>query len=388
MVSWARFACPYGWIEGAGQCYKLYTAAPGIKSATEVCARQNASLVNVHTWEQSDFLSKLLTSYPDIHEWHIGGRLRNGHWHWYTTAETHWPQGKRGKKKSRASTWRFLFKQTPVTENKWFPGWSSYDHMNAEPQEFKKRCMVLSNQFKAPGKGPQYTDYFYWKADWCTKKEGLNFVCQKEMNKEESKNDKQCKWGEFRCTNGQCIKGYHKCDLERHCDDNSDELDCPRSLQLVNGQVPYEGRVQMMMTGTDVFGSVCGTNFGDKEAQVICRALGFELGGEALKQGSYGYDRGLVWMDSLACNGHEKTLDECPYRDFESHTCDHSKDAAVRCFVPPDDIIVLEPVHLVGGPDGSMGKLVMEMYGENHRFCSDSLGETEANVICKELGYS
>ena len=47
----------------------------------------------------------------------------------------------------------------------------------------------------------------------------------------------------------------------------------------------------------------------------------------------------------------------------------------------------LNTVKLTGGPDKSMGKLLVEMYGENHRFCSDNLGEAEVNVICKELGY-
>ena len=67
------------------------------------------------------------------------------------------------------------------------------------------------------------------------------------------------------------------------------------------------------------------------------------MGGEALAPGSFGYEPGMMWMDRVACNGHEKTLDECPYRDHESHTCDHSMDAAVRCFVPPDEVVALKP---------------------------------------------
>lgn len=327
-----------------------------------------------------------------------------------------------------------MYKQSPVTENKWFPGWTSYDFMNAEPQHIKKRCMVLSNRFEAPGQSMAQTDYFYWKADWCMKKEGFNFVCQKGMKEAVGLFEDDCKWGEFRCNSGQCIKGYNKCDMKVHCDDYSDELDCPRMVQLVNSKVPYEGRIQMMLTSSDITGSVCGVNFDNKDAQVVCRALGFELGGIALKPGSFGYDDGMIWMDRVSCNGHEMSLDECPYRDHESHKCDHSKDASVRCYVPPDDIVALKPdcsdgsggvdcsckkdefqckdetcipraakcdgenhcadgsdedgcTQLVGGPDGSMGKLVVEMYGENHRFCSDSLGNEEASIICKELGY-
>ncbi|KAK3799568.1 hypothetical protein RRG08_009394 [Elysia crispata] len=426
--------CPYGWIEGAGQCYKLYSAARSIRPAMEVCARQGASLANVQSWEESDFLSKLLSSYPDIHEWHLGGRLKSKRWYWFTTTTTQWlPKTSEGI--PGVSTPRFLYQRTLVgqTENKWFPGWSSYDFINAEPKGFKRRCVVLSNRFEYPGKGLQQTDYFYWKTDWCSKKEGFSYICQKKARKEIPKIEDECKWGEFRCDSGRCINGYLKCDLKPHCDDLSDELDCPRTLELVNSPVPYEGRIQMLMAGSDITGSVCGDQFDNRDAKVVCRALGFHMGGEALAPGSFGYDPGMMWMDRVACNGHEKTLDECPYRDHESHTCDHSMDAAVRCFVPPDEVVALKPkcadggyncyckedefqcqdqtcipraakcdgdphcpdgsdedgcMKLTGGPDKSMGKLLVEMYGENHRFCSDNLGEAEVNVICKELGYS
>ncbi|RUS88889.1 hypothetical protein EGW08_003328, partial [Elysia chlorotica] len=140
----------------------------------------------------------------------------------------------------------------------------------------------------------------------------------------------------------------------------------------------------------------------------------------------------MLWMDRVSCGGHEGSLDECPHRDHEGQSCDHSLDAAVRCFVPPDQVVALKPkcadgslncychadefqcgdltcipraakcdgdphctdgsdedgcAKLTGGRDGSMGKLIVEMFGENHRFCSDRFGKTEASVICRELGY-
>uniref|UniRef100_A0A3P9PJ83 Low-density lipoprotein receptor-like n=1 Tax=Poecilia reticulata TaxID=8081 RepID=A0A3P9PJ83_POERE len=39
---------------------------------------------------------------------------------------------------------------------------------------------------------------------------------------------KECKSGEFRCTNGQCISKAYVCDKDKDCSDGSDEEDCPK----------------------------------------------------------------------------------------------------------------------------------------------------------------
>ena len=44
-------------------------------------------------------------------------------------------------------------------------------------------------------------------------------------------------------------------------------------VRLVNGSRPAEGRLEVLHDG--MWGSVCSRHFGDKEAQVVCRMLGY-----------------------------------------------------------------------------------------------------------------
>lgn len=46
----------------------------------------------------------------------------------------------------------------------------------------------------------------------------LPFVCQKQT----------CPAGSFHCSNGRCIANSFRCDSQDDCEDNSDEMDCPR----------------------------------------------------------------------------------------------------------------------------------------------------------------
>lgn len=47
-------------------------------------------------------------------------------------------------------------------------------------------------------------------------------------------------------------------------------------VRLVNGGGPWEGRVEVQHNGQ--WGTICDTNFGDKEAAVICNMIGFQPG--------------------------------------------------------------------------------------------------------------
>ena len=44
-------------------------------------------------------------------------------------------------------------------------------------------------------------------------------------------------------------------------------------MRLVNGKKPTEGRLEVLHDG--MWGSVCSRQFGDEEARVVCRMLGY-----------------------------------------------------------------------------------------------------------------
>ena len=66
---------------------------------------------------------------------------------------------------------------------------------------------------------------------------------------------------------------------------------------------------------------------------VACRQLGFARA-ESLfdAEGS-----GQIWMDDLNCDGTETSLDQCQFRGFGSHNCDHEEDVGLSCTNDPVD---------------------------------------------------
>ena len=53
--------------------------------------------------------------------------------------------------------------------------------------------------------------------------------------------------------------------------------DINTSLRLVGGATPFEGRLEVEHEG--IWGSVCGLNFTDSEAQAVCSNLGLQPNG-------------------------------------------------------------------------------------------------------------
>ena len=99
-------------------------------------------------------------------------------------------------------------------------------------------------------------------------------------------------------------------------------------IRLVNGEVYYEGRVEVFYNGA--WGTVCDDRWDDENAQVVCRQLGFS-GGEARTHAYYGQGTGSIVLDNVECTGSEDSLDKCPHAGWVNHNCGHGEDAGVRC---------------------------------------------------------
>ena len=101
-------------------------------------------------------------------------------------------------------------------------------------------------------------------------------------------------------------------------------------IRLVNGTETL-GRVEVKINNE--WGTVCGTDFTKNEAVVICKQLGF-FDGVALEAGNHGGGSGEVILNGITCTGRESTLKDCVWSGYKqtSGLCDHSKDAAVRCY--------------------------------------------------------
>lgn len=122
---------------------------------------------------------------------------------------------------------------------------------------------------------------------------------------------------------------------------------CPHgSIQLMGGNNPYEGRVEVCINRK--WGTVCNRGWRDVDARVACRKLGYNGGGiivQLLKLKEFFFPfftgarvsttfaggDGPIFMTNLGCYGHEQSLMDCYFSTLISRGCDHTRDAGVIC---------------------------------------------------------
>ena len=87
------------------------------------------------------------------------------------------------------------------------------------------------------------------------------------------------------------------------------------------------GRVEVFYNG--IWGTVCDYYWDLKDANVVCRQLGFAGAVAANTFEAFGQRK--IWMDNVRCTGDEISLKECGHRGWGINKCDHSEDAGVIC---------------------------------------------------------
>ena len=97
-----------------------------------------------------------------------------------------------------------------------------------------------------------------------------------------------------------------------------------------------------------IWGTVCQDYFGEEEAKVVCRMLGFpparrnirgQLGINAKVYNNLTdyHDTGPIWInldkEEHECSGDESHLEQCKPSNLWEHdyTCNHTEDVAVTC---------------------------------------------------------
>ena len=64
---------------------------------------------------------------------------------------------------------------------------------------------------------------------------------------------------------------------------------------------------------------------------VVCKQLGFSNASHYTFSSYFGNVETPFSYDNVACNGHEKTLDDCPHDDV--HNCGEEEAAGVICII-------------------------------------------------------
>uniref|UniRef100_A0AAY4DAD7 Neurotrypsin n=1 Tax=Denticeps clupeoides TaxID=299321 RepID=A0AAY4DAD7_9TELE len=152
-------------------------------------------------------------------------------------------------------------------------------------------------------------------------------------------------------------------------------------LRLVGGLEDFEGRVEVYHNGR--WGTICDDQWDDIDAEVVCRQLG--LGGvpKAWTWAHFGQGTGPIHLDGVQCTGNELSLEECPHGGWGRHNCDHMEDAGVSCNPYTDGV-----VRLVGADNPWEGRLEVYYAGDWGTVCDDKWNEQNAQVVCRQLGFS
>ncbi|XP_067101616.1 LOW QUALITY PROTEIN: neurotrypsin [Osmerus mordax] len=151
-------------------------------------------------------------------------------------------------------------------------------------------------------------------------------------------------------------------------------------LRLVGGDEDFEGRVEVFHGGR--WGSVCDDQWDDRDAEVVCRQLGFSGVAKAWSWAHFGQGSGPILLDAVQCTGNELSLEQCVHGDWEQHNCDHMEDAGVSCQPYTDGV-----VRLVGGERPWEGRVEVFHSGDWGSVCGHHWSQDHAQVVCQQLGY-
>ena len=101
-------------------------------------------------------------------------------------------------------------------------------------------------------------------------------------------------------------------------------------MRFVGGQGSFEGRVEVH--NNNVWGSVCSDSFDIKDANVMCKYMGFPGVEQFFKTSErFGEGVGPIWMSNLHCTGEEYGPFHCIQNEMGNHNCHHGQDVGVTC---------------------------------------------------------
>ncbi|RDD43408.1 Deleted in malignant brain tumors 1 protein [Trichoplax sp. H2] len=175
--------------------------------------------------------------------------------------------------------------------------------------------------------------------------------------------------------------GKHNCD---HSEDVG--ISCERTLssvpvRLISPKNCSIGRLEVYYSGS--WGTVCKNQFDLKDANVVCKQLGFP---KANNFHTSPGGSGKIWLDNIRCNGNEHSIAACKYHGWGINSCSHDDDIGVSC--EPERSLSAVPVRLVSGNSDHKGRLEVYYSGRWGTVCNHDFSLDNAQVICRQLGFT
>ena len=187
------------------------------------------------------------------------------------------------------------------------------------------------------------------------------------------------------------------------------------NIRLVNGSTLHQGRVEICLNKE--WGTVCDTFWDRRDAQVVCRELGYVptcklvfisvyiiltvviIGASLYISSQFGDGnlQQLIW--NVQCSGSETSLLNCSYQQDHGSLCEYGHTVGVRCY---SKIIILQlliyfvsdstyctegNIRLVGGNSPNEGDIQICRSGVWGFICDYDWYYTNTIVLCRQLGY-
>uniref|UniRef100_A0A1X7U078 SRCR domain-containing protein n=1 Tax=Amphimedon queenslandica TaxID=400682 RepID=A0A1X7U078_AMPQE len=168
------------------------------------------------------------------------------------------------------------------------------------------------------------------------------------------------------------------------------------ALVLTRDNVPspsyYYGTVRVYYNG---WGNICDDYYYSyTEANVICHQLGYTGASSYSRAGltSYGTDYlSMKWDDVNCVTSSYLSIAQCTYSTYIDSSCvnSNSYDATVYCYVTRiwNSNPYAGMVRLQGGNYSNEGLVEVYCNGQWGTICSTGFGTSDANTICRQLGY-
>lgn len=124
----------------------------------------------------------------------------------------------------------------------------------------------------------------------------------------------------------------HKDDVVVECLPRTDAtIHRNATIRLKDGNSSYSGRVEVLFDGK--WGTVCDYGWDQRDAQVVCRQLGYQAGAQAaVNRAQFGEGKDQpIWMGNVRCSGKEKSIRDCAFDSKAHESCSHRQDVGVIC---------------------------------------------------------
>ena len=174
------------------------------------------------------------------------------------------------------------------------------------------------------------------------------------------------------------------------------------TVRLVDGPAKNCGRVEVCHE--NVWGTICDDSWDYRDANVVCKQLGYELYELRFLRAYYGEGQGPIWLDNMRCSSNDRSVSECDHAGWGVHNCEHDEDASLCCKRTPAPKPDTLPVRLMCPPCNDFcqecpenstsptisGIVEVQVEGVWGPITAQSEYWTvkEASVVCGQLGYS